>query len=141
MPANHAFKIRQVSLYYKLNSSAKKAWTNHYETPATTLNIREIKDGVMNFLRELSLIDRDAWDANVKPVFDFDSWLSVLEHSVDQTPAERTETGTEPAERHVMLELGSMRNMSYFDSLDQLASMSQLDGLPEFLSNDVDIWS
>lgn len=46
------------------------------------MNIKEIKDGVMNFVRQVSVEDRDTRASNCGPMFDFEGWLNTLEHSI-----------------------------------------------------------
>lgn len=48
------------------------------------MNIKEIKDGIMNFVRQIGLHDRRARDVNLKPTFDFEGWLDALEDSASQ---------------------------------------------------------
>ncbi|KAH7026726.1 uncharacterized protein B0I36DRAFT_366253 [Microdochium trichocladiopsis] len=88
--------IRQVSLYYKLNFLTKRSWSGRsgHFTP-TTMRVQEIKDGIMNYVRQISPGDRAARDVHLKPRFDFDGWLSVLETSTgedeDMLPSAATE--------------------------------------------------
>lgn len=44
-----------------------------------------IKDGIMNYVRQISQQDRSSRENNLKPTFDFEAWLSVLESSIEQT--------------------------------------------------------
>lgn len=129
-------------MYYKLNSLAKRSWSKRYETSATTMNTRDVKDGVMNFLRELSLDDRRAWAVNLKPAFNFDSWLSALESSAEQDSNpefESQSTDAQLGEPHFMLELSNIESFAYMDSLDQLASMSPMAGIFEWMSEGVNL--
>jgi hypothetical protein len=45
------------------------------------MDIQRIKDGIMNYVRQIGPSDRDARDANLKPDFDFEGWLSALQSS------------------------------------------------------------
>lgn len=45
------------------------------------MNVKEIKDGIMNFVRQMGSSDRRARDINLKPIFDFDGWIDALEGS------------------------------------------------------------
>lgn len=47
------------------------------------MDIQGIKDGIMNYVRQIDPNDRDARDANLKPDFDFEGWLSALQSSAD----------------------------------------------------------
>lgn len=66
-------------------------------------NLKEIKDGVMNFARQISAEDRKARDINLRPTFDFEGWLNALDHSirrfdeeVNRDQAQRTATVGSP---------------------------------------------
>ncbi|KAH8175169.1 fungal specific transcription factor domain-containing protein [Sarocladium implicatum] len=75
--------IRQISLYYKLNLLIKRSWTAHSPSiePPPPMDIQSIKDGIMNYVRQIGPNDRDARDANLKPDFDFEGWLYALQSS------------------------------------------------------------
>lgn len=48
------------------------------------MNIQDVKDGVMNFLRQLSPQDRSSRRLNLKPMFDFEGWISAIESDSDK---------------------------------------------------------
>jgi hypothetical protein len=49
------------------------------------MNIEVIKDGIMNYVRQISQGDRVSQGNNLKPTFDFETWLTVVESSIEQT--------------------------------------------------------
>ncbi|EXJ85988.1 hypothetical protein A1O1_06357 [Capronia coronata CBS 617.96] len=72
--------IRQISLYYKLNYLTRLSFVGGAETlSALRMNIQEVKDGVMNYLRQISPKDRSSRLMNLKPTFDFEGWLLAIE--------------------------------------------------------------
>ncbi|RDW69290.1 hypothetical protein BP6252_08310 [Coleophoma cylindrospora] len=73
--------IRHLSLYYKLNSIARRSWDSNID-PSQSMNITEIKDGIMNYVRQMNRDEcssQDTPDLDCK--FDFDSWIAILENS------------------------------------------------------------
>jgi len=73
-------QIRQISLYYKINHLNKLSFGMDGEPFGSVReNIQDVKDGVMNYLRQLSPNDRASSRLNLKPEFDFHGWLSAIE--------------------------------------------------------------
>jgi hypothetical protein len=99
------------------------------------MNIKEIKDGIMNFVRQMGSSDRRARDINLKPVFDFDGWIDALETSASanstQAPREQlphnmldaTEFLLGPAD-HDLEVLGFVNSPSGFLCFDGFAGMA-----------------
>ncbi|OKL60162.1 hypothetical protein UA08_04900 [Talaromyces atroroseus] len=72
--------IRQISLFYKLNYLTHLSFlTSPGTTTISTMNIADIKDGIMNYLRQLNPTDRTSRRTNLKPTFDFEGWLKTVE--------------------------------------------------------------
>ncbi|EXJ92515.1 hypothetical protein A1O3_01067 [Capronia epimyces CBS 606.96] len=72
--------IRQISLYYKLNYLTHLSFTGGAESiTALRMNIQEVRDGVMNYLRQIGPKDRSSRLLNLKPTFDFEGWLVAIE--------------------------------------------------------------
>lgn len=71
------------------------------------MNIRGIKDGIMNYVRQINQEDRVTRERNLRPTFDFEGWLAVLENSavevanVETQPAERIEAPVPVHERSI----------------------------------------
>lgn len=75
-------QVRQISAFYKLNRLTKRSWESQsQENVSSSMNVKEIKDGIMNFVRQIGSNDRRARDVNLKPTFDFEGWLDALEES------------------------------------------------------------
>ncbi|VUC30974.1 unnamed protein product [Clonostachys rosea] len=129
--------MRQISLFYKLNLLTKQSWENNSGNDISSMDVKEIKDGIMNFVRQISLKDRQTRDVNLKPTFDFDGWISAMESSVSQDQGMELEGELELAET------GSFSTV-YMDDvqaglLNNASSMFYLDGLAEMgLGGDVE---
>uniref|UniRef100_A0A8H7MYH6 Transcription factor domain-containing protein n=2 Tax=Bionectria ochroleuca TaxID=29856 RepID=A0A8H7MYH6_BIOOC len=129
--------MRQISLFYKLNLLTKQSWANNNGNDISSMNVKEIKDGIMNFVRQISLKDRQTRDVNLKPTFDFDGWVSAMQSSVNQEQGMELEGELEIVESDSLstvyvedLQVGLLNNVSGMFYLDGLAEMG--------LSGDVD---
>lgn len=128
-PDKH-IQMRQISLFYKLNLLTKQSWANNNGNDISSMNVKEIKDGIMNFVRQISLKDRQTRDVNLKPTFDFDGWVSAMQSSVNQEQGVELEGELEIAESDSLstvyvedLQVGLLNNVSGMFYLDGLAEM------------------
>lgn len=86
------------------------------------MKIAEVKDGVMNYVRQISQEDRRARETSLESTFDFDGWLLVLENSVGasirlDSNDEAHCSNTEPARVPTNLKYQPVQNHQH-DSLD-----------------------
>ena len=100
------------------------------------MNIKEIKDGVMNFVRQVSTEDRDTRVADPGSTFDFEGWLNTLERSITSAdralghnvqaplvgPQERS-VGPGPIHGNNPWGLASILNGGGFYNLDRLGEL------------------
>lgn len=93
------------------------------------MNIREVKDGVMNYVRQIGQQDRATRQLNFKPTFDFEGWLSVIEHSISDNPrnglghySQRLEGESTDAPTYIDVDgLQNLGAVGGFDDIDSLA--------------------
>ncbi|CAH0018714.1 unnamed protein product [Clonostachys rhizophaga] len=106
------------------------SWANNNGNDISSMNVKEIKDGIMNFVRQISLKDRQTRDVNLKPTFDFDGWVSAMQSSVNQEQGLELDGKLEIAENDSLstvyvedLQVGLLNNVSGMFYLDGLAEM------------------
>ncbi|KAL3427200.1 transcriptional regulatory protein PB1A11.04c 1 [Phlyctema vagabunda] len=73
--------IHHLSLYYKLNRIARNSWDSGID-PSQNMNVSEIKDGIMNYIRQMNRDDTTSHEsADIDSKFDFEAWLAILENA------------------------------------------------------------
>lgn len=98
--------------------------------------IKDIKDGIVNYLRQISPNDRAARDANLKSTFDFESWITALESSVgdDEAAGQGVSDGQYPTPS--ASEVAQAREIVFHDDPMDTYSFFSLDGLDSIFSED-----
>ncbi|KAH8646242.1 fungal-specific transcription factor domain-containing protein [Xylariales sp. PMI_506] len=124
--------IRQVSLYYKLNIVTRRSWIDA-QYNLSSMKVKEIKDGIMNYVRQISQQDRETRDVNLRETFDFPGWLAVLERSVSEdvsnTPVTQLSTLEPPhmVSNEINVDISQSTeyesNMPWFSDMDGLAAI------------------
>ncbi|OJJ45197.1 hypothetical protein ASPZODRAFT_547599 [Penicilliopsis zonata CBS 506.65] len=134
--------IRQISIYYKLNSMAKE---RRFRRDSPAVDLHRVTDGIMNYVREISQQDRETRQVHLGRQFDFDEWVSVLERSVDQTLVSETQPELSTPETHsfAVSDLLESENahgelLPWPNHLNELASaVTQVD----WMSDNWDTWN
>lgn len=95
------------------------------------MNIREVKDGVMNYVRQIGQQDRATRQLNFGPTFDFEGWLLVIENSINENPRDGLSS------QYHRLEVESTNQPTYIDAhgLQNLGAVGGFDDMDSLVIN------
>lgn len=105
------------------------------------MNIKLIKDGIMNYVRQISQKDRELRTYSLRGDFDFEAWVAIVEKSVEEHEPWRALNGYQAAEvmtGHIQSPepAEDVHFSSWFDTMDAFPALTSLDEPPLEISSD-----